>query len=82
MQTPANWYAFGRPTDSKHVSISAEAWEDPATWGIMLVDLARHVANHYHQQKGLDPNEVLSRIRVLFDAEWDSPTSDATGGVV
>jgi hypothetical protein len=72
------WAAHGQ----QHVSISPEVWEDPAAWGIMLVDLARHVANHYHQEKGRDPADVLSRIRLLFDAEWESPTSEATGGVV
>jgi hypothetical protein len=72
------WAAQGH----QYISISPEAWDDPAAWGIVLVDLARHVANFYHQYRGRDPNEVLSRIRALFDAEWESPTSDATGSVV
>jgi hypothetical protein len=72
------WAAHGQ----QHVSIAAEAWDDPATWGIMLVDLARHIANFYHQERGMDPNAVLLRIKTLFDAEWESPTSDATGGVL
>ena len=72
------WAAHGE----QHVSIAADAWDDPATWGIMLVDLARHVANYYASERGMDPDAVLSRIRTLFDAEWDSPTSDVTGGTV
>jgi hypothetical protein len=39
------WAAHGQ----QHVSISAEAWEDPGSWGIMLVDLARHVASYYSE---------------------------------
>jgi len=39
------WAAHGKT----HVSIAASAWEDPAAWGILLVDLARHAANFYSQ---------------------------------
>jgi len=72
------WAAHGQ----QHVSIAADVWDDPATWGIMLVDLARHVANYYRTQRGMDPNAGLTRIRTLFDAEWDSPTSDVSGVVM
>ena len=72
------WAAHGQ----QHVAIQPEVWDDPATWGIMLVDLARHVANFYSQERGMDREEVLSRIRTLFEAEWGSPTSPVTGGVV
>ncbi len=27
-------------------------WKDPASWGLMLCDLARHVANAYQQEEG------------------------------
>ncbi len=29
----------------QHVSIQSGAWEDPFAWGIVLADLARHIAN-------------------------------------
>jgi len=48
-------------------------WEDAGNWGIILVDLARHVANAYEHDWRGDYFEVLGRIRELFDAEWDSP---------
>jgi hypothetical protein len=67
---------------SQHVSLGTEAWEDPAAWGLMLVDLARHVANGYEQAQGRDRNDVLLRIRAGFDAEWQSPTDEPTGGIV
>ena len=72
------WAAHGQ----QHVTISVEAWKDPGTWGIMLVDVARHVANYYTDNRGMDREKVLARIKALFDVEWQSPTSEATGGVV
>jgi hypothetical protein len=62
--------------------LRAEAWEDPAAWGIMLVDLARHVARAYEQLKGLAREETLSRIHEGFDAEWTSPTDQPRGKVL
>jgi hypothetical protein len=70
------WAAHG----SQHVALATGLWEDPAAWGIMLVDLAHHVANAYEQGAGLDRSEVLARIREGFDAEWESPTDAAQGG--
>jgi hypothetical protein len=42
------WAAGGK----QHVSLATEVWEDPAAWGIMLVDLARHIASAYEQTSG------------------------------
>jgi hypothetical protein len=52
------------------------SWEDPGAWGLLLVDIARHAAQAYARE-GQDPGQVLDRIRALFDAEWNSPTSPA-----
>lgn len=51
-------------------------WKDPGAWGLVLADIARHAAQAYRRE-GQDPDEVLRRIRELFDAEWSSPTSAA-----
>jgi hypothetical protein len=48
-------------------------WEDPAAWGLMLVDIARHAAKAY-EAEGRMGAEVLKRIRELWDAEWSNPT--------
>ena len=69
------WAAGGK----QHVSLTAGAWSDPAAWGIMLVDLARHVANHYSHEKGLARAEVLARIKKGFEVEWATPTSEVEG---
>ena len=34
----------------QQIVLSPNLWKDPATWGLMLVDLAKHVANAYSQQ--------------------------------
>ncbi|MBZ5496417.1 MAG: DUF5076 domain-containing protein [Acidobacteriia bacterium] len=51
-------------------------WRDPGAWGLLLADVARHAAQAY-QREGQNPDDVLGRIRQMFDAEWVSPTSAA-----
>lgn len=48
-------------------------WDDPAAWGLLLADVARHVANAYAGE-GYDREAVLKRIKTAFHAEWDDPT--------
>ena len=66
----------------QHVSLSTGVIGDPVAWGILLVNLAKHVANAYHQTKNLDPNQTLAAIKAAFDAEWASPTDKPVGEVV
>ena len=42
-------------------------------WGARLVDAARRLATAYSEQRGLDRQHVLDRIRDAFDAEWSDP---------
>lgn len=62
------------------LSLLAETWDDPAAWGILLVDVARHVANARAGGNGAEGAKVLRRIREGFDAEWQQFTSSASGG--
>ncbi|RPI79828.1 MAG: DUF5076 domain-containing protein [Desulfobacteraceae bacterium] len=66
------WASPGSPQEV----VLNPTWKDAGAWGLMLVDIARHAANAY-EQEGQDREEVLTRIRQLFDAEWSSPTDDA-----
>ncbi len=50
-----------------------DAWPDPAAWGLHLVALARRLSTAYSEQRGLDRQQVLDRIRDAFDAEWSDP---------
>jgi hypothetical protein len=68
--------------DAQHVSLKVGVWEDPAAWGIMLADLARHVANAYQQDAGLDRNKTLQRIKDALNVELVSPTDDCPGQVL
>lgn len=52
------WAAGGK----QHVSLATGLWSDPANWGIMLVDLAKHIANAYTQADGTSPAAVLQRL--------------------
>ena len=48
-------------------------WSEPGAWGILLVDIARHVAQAYSNE-GYDFENALFQIKAGFDAEWLSPT--------
>ena len=65
---------------AQHVSIRVGVWNDPAAWGIMLADLAQHVANAYEQDEAIERSRVLQRIKTAFNAEIDSPTDAPKGG--
>jgi len=64
-----------------HCSLSVDNWgeNERIGWGILLTDVARHVANALHEQKKLDRDETLKEIRRVFNAELDSPTAEPTG---
>ncbi len=68
--------------NGQHVSLRTGVWDDPAAWGIMLVDLARHVAAAYEQTEGRDLGEVLARLKAGFDAEWTTATDTLEGTVL
>ena len=69
------WLADGKQV----VTLSPRVWSDPACWGMMLVDLARHVAAAY-EPLGHDREATLQRIRAALDAEWNHPTDEAQQG--
>ena len=66
----------------QHVSIQSGAWEDPFAWGIVLADLARHIAHaHKLQNEATDPEAFLDRLLEGFHAEIDNPTDEPEGEV-
>lgn len=62
--------------DKQEFILKSDVWEDPAAWGILLVDLAKHIAISYSQANNLDSKKVLQRIRNGFDIEWESPSEN------
>lgn len=66
----------------QHVSIRSGAWEDPFAWGIVLADLARHVAlAHKMQKDDTDEEAFLERLLEGFHAEIENPTDEPEGEV-
>ena len=65
---------------AQHVSLKTPVWDDPTAWGLMLADLARHVANAY-AAGGADREETLRRVVHGFQIEMDSPTDEPRGSV-
>ncbi|MFB3916471.1 MAG: DUF5076 domain-containing protein [Terriglobales bacterium] len=66
--------------NSLHCSLNLGCWGDDEAiiWGILLSDVARHVANSLEQQQGLKKLETLGKIREHFNLELDSPTGTHT----
>jgi hypothetical protein len=64
-----------------HVSLR-RAFDDPDTWGVLLADVARHIGRIYAKEASLDEQQVLKRVRTIFDAEMDSPTDPGTTSAV
>lgn len=58
----------------QHVVLATGLWSDPAAWGLVLVDLARHAARSYASGDPDEEARVRDRIRQAFDAEWTHPT--------
>jgi hypothetical protein len=65
----------------QHISLRAGVWEDPAAWGTMLADLARHIANAFETYENRDAIEALERIRAGFEAEIQSPIDPVHGTI-
>jgi hypothetical protein len=63
---------WAQPRGMVQVSLRT-MWDDPATWGILLADVARHTARAY-QAEGLNESAALSRIIQLLQAELADPT--------
>ena len=66
----------------QHVSIQSGAWDDPFAWGIVLADLARHIAlAHQMQNSKVDQEAFMERLLEGFQAEIDNPTDEPEGEI-
>jgi hypothetical protein len=50
------------------------AFEEPDTWGLMLVDIARHAARAYASETDITFEQAMARIVDMFEAEAARPT--------
>jgi hypothetical protein len=63
----------------QHISMRVGVWKEPEAWGMMLADLARHIAAAFEQAEKRDPMEMLARIKAGFETEIESPTEEVHG---
>jgi hypothetical protein len=52
----------------------ARNFDDPAVWGLLISDIARHAARVYAAETEYSEDEALKRIVDLFNAEMTNPT--------
>lgn len=64
-----------------HVALR-RAFADPEAWGMILADVARHVARIYKAEDDIPEEVTVERIRNLFDAEMDSPTDPGSTSAI
>ena len=50
------------------------SFEDPFTWGVLLVDLARHAARIYAMETDISEDDAMAAIEQGMRAELDHPT--------
>jgi hypothetical protein len=50
------------------------AFDDPFTWGVLLVDLARHASRVYAMETDLSEEEALVEIVSGIQTELDNPS--------
>ena len=70
------WLDKDPQTINHRIALLHEISNDYGAWGILLVDIARHVANAYaveSEPENRDSiySEVLSRIKEGFDEDWE-----------
>jgi hypothetical protein len=59
-----------------------EGVSEQHAWGVILADVARHVASALASGYGLDKEESVRKIRDAFSKELGAPTSLAEGSFV
>ena len=50
------------------------AFDDPFTWGVFFVDLARHAARVYAKETDISEEQALDAIAAGFRAEYEDPS--------
>lgn len=67
-----------------HCSLNIGLWQmkETTVWGILLSDVARHIADALHKRDGIERALVLAEIAEHFNQELDRPTAPTQGGFV
>jgi Domain of unknown function (DUF5076) len=62
---------------SLHVSLR-RAFDEPEVWGVLLADVARHVGRIFARETPMREDQVVEKVRSMFDAEMDRPSDIGT----
>lgn len=67
-----------------HCSLNVGVWSENEAigWGILLSDVARHVADALERSEGKDKADFLREVKRVFDDELDSPSAETKGEFV
>ena len=71
------WLDRGSRSNSQKFVVRPRISDNPGAWGILLVDIARQVADAYAASEPHNNDiysTVLDSIKELFDAEWGYST--------
>jgi hypothetical protein len=60
-----------------HVSLR-RAFDEPDVWGMLIADLTRHVARIYANEGPMSQDQVIERVRSIYEAEMDTPSELGT----
>jgi hypothetical protein len=68
-----------------HCTLNVGMWSgaginEPAAWGKLLADVARHIGNAMHEQTGANATSVVDSVVRAFVEELGEPTTDVKGG--
>jgi hypothetical protein len=58
------------------------AFDDPEAWGMLIADITRHVARIYANESALTEDQVIERVRSIYDAEMDAPSDPGTTSAI
>ncbi len=56
-----------------HVSLR-RAFDEPEMWGVLLADIARHIGRIYALEASMREEDVVEKVRAMFEAEMERPT--------
>jgi hypothetical protein len=64
-----------------HVSLR-RAFDDAEAWGMLIADVTRHIARIYAKESPLSEDQVIERVRSIYDAEMDAPSDPGTTSAI
>ena len=58
------------------------AFDEPEVWGILLADVARHLARIYALEASMREDDVVEKVWAMFEAEMNRATDIGTTNAV